>query len=71
MDSNERKSEEADELEAVMEERKAANLEAERDEKEDLNQGMQTGTHDALHLGIKWGSSYRIKKTSGNPESRD
>jgi hypothetical protein len=29
---------------------------------------MQTGTHDAVHTGIKWGPSYRVKRT---PESRD
>lgn len=40
MDTNERKSEEADELEAKMEEREEGRLETERDEQEDINQGL-------------------------------
>jgi Protein of unknown function (DUF2934) len=33
----------------------------ERIEQQDLNQGMDTGTHSSSHLGVKWGSSYRMK----------
>jgi flagellar biosynthesis/type III secretory pathway protein FliH len=59
-------SEAAEELELQADQRDQVRLEAERAEQEDLNQGMQTGTHDAFHPGIKWGSSYRIKETTTN-----
>jgi flagellar biosynthesis/type III secretory pathway protein FliH len=58
----------AEELDSQAEERDEGRLESERDELEDLNQGMQTGTHDAFHSGIKWGSSYRIKESTTNPK---
>ena len=58
----------AEALEALAGQRDESRIEAERNEREDLNQGMQTGTHDALHTGIKWGSSYRIKESSANPK---
>jgi flagellar biosynthesis/type III secretory pathway protein FliH len=73
MDTNERKPEEneelekpAEELESEAEERDEGRLEAERDEQEDLNQGMQTGTHDASYRGIKWGPADKIKKRSAS-----
>lgn len=58
----------AEDLDSQAEQRDEVHLEAERDELEDLNQGMQTGTHDAFHSGIKWGSSYRIKESATNPK---
>ena len=58
----------AEQLASEAEERDEGRLEAERDELEDLNQGMQTGTHDAFHSGIKWGSSYRIKESATSPK---
>ena len=33
----------------------------EQHEQQDLNQGMQTGTHSSPHPGINWGSSYRMR----------
>jgi len=30
-------------------------------EQQDLNQGMQTGTHSSPHPGINWGPSYRMR----------
>jgi hypothetical protein len=57
----------AEELESQADQRDGGRLESERDQQEDLNQGMQTGTHDAIHPGIKWGSSYTIKDTA-NPK---
>ena len=72
---NEHNSEAPEELDGAAEElkseashRDSGRLEAERDEQGDLNQGMQTGTHDALHTRIKWGSSYRIKESTTNPK---
>jgi len=67
MDTNERKPEAAQELEAETDQQQADRLEAELNEQQDLNQGMQTGTHDAIHTGIRWGASYRVKRT---PESQ-
>jgi flagellar biosynthesis/type III secretory pathway protein FliH len=61
----------AEALESDADERDEGRLEAERDEQEDLNQGMQTGTHDAFHSGIKWGSSYRIKESTTTPKKAD
>jgi hypothetical protein len=33
-----------------------------RDEQQDLNQGMQTGTYDDPNPGIDWPADYRIEK---------
>lgn len=30
-------------------------------EQQDLNQGMDTGTHDSTRHGVKWPASYRRK----------
>ena len=30
-------------------------------EQQDLNQGMDTGTHETTRLGVKWPASYRRK----------
>ena len=75
---NEHKSEAPKELDGAAQElksegasqRDSGRIEAERDEQGDLNQGMQTGTHDALHPRIKWGSSYRIKESTTNPKKQ-
>lgn len=65
MDTNyQHESEAAEELQSKADQHDSGRLEAERHEQEDLNQGMQTGTHDAFHTGIKWGSLYRIKKST-------
>jgi flagellar biosynthesis/type III secretory pathway protein FliH len=58
----------AQELAAESTVRDEGRVEIARNEQEDLNQGMQTGTHDALHTGIKWGSSYKVKATTANPK---
>jgi hypothetical protein len=56
------KSDTAEEIEFKMEEREQTRREEERGEWEDLNQSLQTGTHDAVHQGIKWGPSYRTRR---------
>ncbi len=33
----------------------------ERIEQQDLNQGMDTGTHSSTHLGVDWGPSFRMR----------
>jgi hypothetical protein len=38
----------------------------ERNQQEDLNQGMTTGTHDSTRSGVDWGDSYKnLKETRG------
>jgi len=34
----------------------------EQNEQEDLNQGMETGTHDSRRSGVNWGESYKNPK---------
>lgn len=36
-------------------------LTGERIEQQDLNQGMDTGTHSSTHRGVNWGPSYRMR----------
>ncbi len=44
----------------------------ERIEQQDLNQGMDTGTHDSTRRGINWGSEYAIPKaTSCKGQKKD
>lgn len=50
-----------------MDRREEGRREVERDEQEDLNQGMQTGTHDAADLSINWGFYCRIRESSPKP----
>jgi len=73
MGTKNERSEAAAELDSIAEEKESeaqqhdeARLEGERDEQQDLNQGMQTGTHDASDPGIPWGPSYRIKENSAS-----
>ena len=54
-------SEAAKELGQEMELRQEGRLTGERIEQQDLNQGMDTGTHSSTHLGVKWGPSYRVR----------
>lgn len=48
----------ANQMEAEMEQRDKARLENERDEQEDLNQGMSTGTYDSARHGANWPASF-------------
>ncbi len=54
-------------LEAAQEEREEERRTAEQNEQQDLNQGMDTGTHDTTRSGVDWGKSYRTTTTTGNP----
>jgi hypothetical protein len=71
--TEESKSNAAEEMESKLEEREQARREGERDEWENVNQNIQTGTHDATHLGINWGPSYkalrRKPKRSRSPKN--
>jgi hypothetical protein len=65
--AEDRKSEIAQEMEADIEYREDAYLQDERARQEDLNQGINTGTHDFTHRGVNWPPSYRIR---GNGQAR-
>lgn len=34
-------------------------------EQQDLNQGMDTGTHSSTHSGVNWSSAYRVSPEDG------
>ena len=71
-EKEDRKEEAADELEQELEERDEARRMTDRARQEDLNQGMQTGTHDAGEHSINWGPSYRMpKKITKTSDTKD
>jgi hypothetical protein len=43
--------------------REEERITGERIEQQDLNQGMDTGTHSSVHRGVNWGSSFRVRPT--------
>jgi hypothetical protein len=49
-------------LRQEMERREEERLTGERIEQQDLNQGMDTGTHSSTRLGVDWGPSYRVRR---------
>jgi len=60
-----KKPEAADTMESEMEDRDDSRRQDERAEQQDLNQGMETGTHDSARFGVKWGRSYRVPSKPG------
>lgn len=62
--AEDRKSEIAEEMEAEIEYRESNYQADERAKREDLNQGIDTGTHDFTHRGVNWPPSYRIRRNS-------
>lgn len=56
------KSKTAEQMKSEMEDRQEARRQEERDRGEDLNQSIQTGTHDRERLGVNWPPSYRTLK---------
>ena len=56
-----------EELREEVELREEERLTEERIEQQDLNQGMDTGTHSSTHLGVNWGSSYRVRPEIEQP----
>ncbi len=44
--------------------RQEGRLRSEQIQQQDLNQGMDTGTHSSEHLGVDWGPSYRMRPES-------
>jgi phage terminase Nu1 subunit (DNA packaging protein) len=51
-----------EQLRQEMELREEERLTGERIEQQDLNQGMDTGTHSSTHFGVNWGPSYRVRR---------
>lgn len=65
-----RKSKTAKQMEAELEDRQNIRREKERDQAEDLNQSIQTGTHDSERTGVNWPPSYRtLKKRKSSSKS--
>jgi hypothetical protein len=52
------------------EDREEQRRESEEAEQQDLNQGMDTGTHDSNRHGVDWGPSYRGKKGKASAASK-
>src|SRR5579864_7484730 len=50
-----------------MEQRGAGRRTSDRNEQQDLNQGMETGTHSSAHQGVNWGPSYRMRSKIDRP----
>src|ERR1700680_1749791 len=50
-----------EQLRQEMEVREEERLTDERIEQQDLNQGMDTGTHSSVHRGVNWGPSYQMR----------
>jgi hypothetical protein len=66
-DADERKNEAANQLESEMKERDDARTVDDRAEREDLNQGMDTGTHDSIHRGVNWAPEFSIRPRTNKP----
>jgi hypothetical protein len=56
-------------LEAAQEDREELRHTTEQDEQQDLNQGMDTGTHDTTRQGVQWGHAYRTGNKKNNAGS--
>ncbi len=52
------------EEEVEQEQQKETLQQSGQNEQQDLIQGMQTGTHDSIRHGIRWGPSYQVRATT-------
>jgi len=68
-DADERKDQAADELEAEIVERDETRAQDDRAEREDLTQGMDTGTHDSIHRGVNWRPEFSIRPKTEKPNT--
>lgn len=64
-DDRERKEKPGEELETELEDREDDAHEHDVMLQKEVNQDVQTGTNDATHTGIRWGSSYNTKRKTG------
>lgn len=56
-----------EELREEVELREEERLTEEQIEQQDINQGMDTGTHSSAHRGVNWGPSFRIRAETAPP----
>jgi hypothetical protein len=66
-DADERKNDAANQLESEAEARDEARALDDRAEREDLNQGMDTGTHDSIHRGVNWAPEFSVRPRTNKP----
>jgi hypothetical protein len=64
-EDRERKERPGQELQSEIEDREEDNHEHDVMLQKEVNQDVQTGTNDATHPGIRWGSSYQKKRKTG------
>ena len=57
-------------LDAEMEQHTGARRANERAKQQDLNQGMDTGTHESGRTGINWGPSYQVRSTASGKRQK-
>lgn len=70
MNAEERDTKAAQEMESDVEEREEGTHERDVMLQKEVNQDVQTGTNDATHPGIKWGSSYKTKRKASTRNRR-
>lgn len=70
MNAEERDTKAAQEMESDVEEREEGAHEHDVMLQKEVNQDVQTGTNDATHPGIKWGSSYKTKRKASTRNRR-
>jgi hypothetical protein len=70
MSDAENRSKGAEEMESDVEEREEGGHEHDVMLQKEVNQDVQTGTNDATHPGIKWGSSYKTKRKASTRNRR-
>jgi hypothetical protein len=58
------------EMDADQEQQKEVGQQMDQNQQQDLLQGMQTGTHDSIRHGIRWGPSYQVKKAVSRKQLR-
>lgn len=51
------------EIDTEMEEREEDRVTDEKFVQQDLNQGMDTGTHSAVHRGVNWRPEFSVRET--------
>jgi len=67
-DTDERKNDAANQLESEMEQRDQERALNDRAQREDLNQGMDTGTHDSIHRGVNWAPEFSVRPRPNKPD---
>lgn len=66
MSAEEDKSKAGEEMESDFEGQEEERRESDTSLQKEANQDIQTGTNDAQHPGIRWGSAYKTKRKAGS-----